>query len=69
VLVLSRKKNEEIVIGEGENRVVVTVVEIRGDKVRLGLSGNKDIPIHRAEVYREIMQERAKEASGQRADS
>ncbi|HEY1377458.1 MAG TPA: carbon storage regulator CsrA [Gemmataceae bacterium] len=48
MLVLSRKKNESIVIN---NDVVVTVVEIREDKVRLGIVAPKDVPIHRQEVY------------------
>ncbi|HWG47583.1 MAG TPA: carbon storage regulator CsrA [Gemmataceae bacterium] len=48
MLVLSRKKNESIVIN---NDVVVTVVEIRGDKVRLGIVAPKDVPVHRQEVY------------------
>lgn len=48
MLVLSRKKNECIVIN---NDVVVTVVEIRGDKVRLGIVAPKDVPVHRQEVF------------------
>ena len=47
MLVLSRKKNESIVIN---NDVVVTVIEIRGDKVRLGIVAPKDVPVHREEV-------------------
>jgi carbon storage regulator len=51
MLVLSRKKNESIVIN---NDVVVTVVEIRGDKVRLGIVAPKDVSVHREEVYEAI---------------
>lgn len=51
MLVLSRKKNESIVIN---NDIVVTVVEIRGDKVRLGIVAPKDIPVHRQEVFEAI---------------
>jgi carbon storage regulator len=51
MLVLSRKKNESIVIN---NDVTVTVVEIRGDKVRLGIVAPKDVPVHREEVYEAI---------------
>lgn len=51
MLVLSRKKNESIVI---DNEIVVTVVEIRGDKVRLGIVAPKDTPVHREEVYEAI---------------
>jgi carbon storage regulator len=48
MLVLSRKKNESIVIA---NDIVITVVEVRGDKVRLGIVAPKDVPVHREEVY------------------
>ena len=48
MLVLSRKKNESIVIN---NDIVITVVEVRGDKVRLGIVAPKDVPVHREEVY------------------
>jgi carbon storage regulator len=54
MLVLSRKKGESIVIGED---IHVTIVEIRGDKVKLGLVGPSDVPIHREEVYRRIQEE------------
>lgn len=48
MLVLSRKKNEVIVIG---GNVKVMVVEVRGDTVRLGIEAPKEIPIHRQEVF------------------
>lgn len=48
MLVLSRKKNESIVIN---NDITVTVVEIRGDKVRLGIVAPREVPVHRQEVY------------------
>lgn len=51
MLVLSRKRNESIVI---DNRIVLTVIEIRGDKVRLGIEAPKAVPIHRSEVYEAI---------------
>ncbi len=51
MLVLSRKKNESIVIN---NDIVITIVEIRGDKVRLGIVAPKDVPVHREEVYQAI---------------
>jgi carbon storage regulator len=54
MLVLTRKKNEKIVIGEGESQIVITVVEIRGDKIRIGIEAAKGIPIHREEVYNSI---------------
>ncbi|MFM7072176.1 MAG: carbon storage regulator CsrA [Planctomycetota bacterium] len=48
MLVLSRKKNESIVIN---NEITVVVVEIRGDKVRLGIEAPKEVPVHRREVF------------------
>lgn len=53
MLVLARKKNESIVIRED---VVVTVVEVRGDKVRLGIEAPKEVKVHRREVYDAIRQ-------------
>ncbi len=47
MLVISRKVNESLVIGDG---IEVTVVEIRGDKVRLGIVAPRDVSVHRAEV-------------------
>jgi carbon storage regulator len=54
VLVLSRKKNEVICIGDD---VQVTVLEIRGDKVRLGITAPRDVDIHRHEVWTAIQDE------------
>ena len=48
MLVLSRKKDESIMFGD---EIVVTIVEIRGDKVRLGIEAPKEVPVHRREVY------------------
>jgi len=56
MLVLSRKKNESIVI---INDITVVVVEIRGDKVRLGVEAPREVPIHRREVYDAIERSRA----------
>ena len=54
MLVLSRKKNESIVIG---GCITVTVVDIRGDKVRLGIDAPRDIPVHREEIAKAIEKE------------
>ena len=48
MLVLSRKRNESIVINDD---ITIVVVEIRGDKVRLGIEAPKEVPVHRREVY------------------
>ena len=51
MLVLSRKKDQSIVIN---NDITIVVVEIRGDKVRLGVEAPKEVPVHRREVYEAI---------------
>ena len=56
MLVLSRKKNESIVIN---NDITIVVVEIRGDKVRLGVDAPKEVPVHRREVYEAIKRSQA----------
>jgi carbon storage regulator len=57
MLVLSRKKDESIVIN---NDITIVVVEIRGDKVRLGVEAPKEVPVHRREVFEAIAQGRAR---------
>ncbi|MCC9604122.1 MULTISPECIES: carbon storage regulator CsrA [Pirellulaceae] len=54
MLVLSRHRDESIMIGDD---VVVTIVDIRGDKVRLGIEAPQSIPVHRQEVYDAIQRE------------
>ena len=54
MLVLSRGRDESIIIGDN---VVVTVVDVRGDKVRLGIDAPVEIPVHRREVYEAIQRE------------
>jgi carbon storage regulator len=51
MLVLSRKRDERIVIGDN---IIVTIVDIRGDKVRIGVEAPSDVPVHRQEVYEAI---------------
>lgn len=48
MLVLSRKKDERIVIN---GNIVITVVEVRGDKVRIGIEAPTEVPVHRQEVF------------------
>lgn len=59
MLVLSRHRDESIMIGDD---VVITIVDIRGDKVRLGIEAPTDIPVHRQEVYEAIKRENEKAA-------
>lgn len=54
MLVLSRHRDESIMIGDD---VVITIVDIRGDKVRLGIEAPQSIPVHRQEVYEAIQRE------------
>ncbi len=54
MLVLSRKKDESIMIGD---YIEVTIVAVRGDKVRLGITAPKSISVHRKEVYNAIQTE------------
>ena len=54
MLVLSRKKDEKIIIGD---QITVMVIEIRGDKVRLGIDAPRDVTVHREEVYDAIRRE------------
>jgi carbon storage regulator len=63
MLVLSRKKLESIVIGDMQ--IEITVVEIRGDKVKLGIVAPESIPVHRREVYEAIERDRVRKISGQ----
>jgi carbon storage regulator len=51
MLVLSRKKNESIIINDN---IIVMVVEVRGDKVRLGIDAPKEVSVHRREIYEAI---------------
>jgi carbon storage regulator len=54
MLVLSRHRDESIMIGD---EIVVTIVDIRGDKVRLGINAPSSIPVHRQEVFDAIQRE------------
>ena len=59
MLVLSRQRDESIMIGDN---VQITIVDIRGDKVRLGIIAPTEIPVHRKEVYDAIQRENRKAA-------
>jgi carbon storage regulator len=52
--VLSRKQNESIMVGE----IQITVIEIKGDKVRLGIEAPKNVPVHRKEIYELIQRKK-----------
>lgn len=59
MLVLSRQRDESIIINDN---VVVTIVDIRGDKVRLGIEAPQEVPVHRREVYEAIQRENLRAA-------
>ena len=54
MLVLSRHRDESIMIGDN---IVITIVDIRGDKVRLGIQAPTNVPVHREEIYEAIKRE------------
>lgn len=60
MLVLSRKRDESIVIDGG---IVITIVDIRGDKVRLGIEAPSTVPVHRKEVHDALTREAASPVS------
>lgn len=66
MLVLSRQRDESIVIGDN---IVVTIVDIRGDKVRLGIDAPVEVPVHRQEVYEAIQRENLKATKLQPRDT
>lgn len=63
MLVLSRQKDESIMIGDN---VEITIVDVRGDKVRLGIAAPKEIPVHRKEVYEAIQREKSEQKKVQK---
>jgi carbon storage regulator len=54
MLVLSRQRDESIIIGDN---IVITVVDVRGDKVRLGIEAPREVSVHRREIYEAIQRE------------
>lgn len=54
MLVLTRNKDDSVIIGEGINKVEMRILGIRGTQVRLGFAADKSIPIHRKEIYDKI---------------
>jgi len=66
MLVLSRHRDQSIIIGDD---IVVTIVDIRGDKVRLGIDAPTEIPVHRREVYEAIQRENLRAARLEPSDT
>jgi carbon storage regulator len=65
MLVLTRKSNQSIMIGD---EIEVSVLAIMGEKVRIGIQAPRDIPVFRKEVYLEIQQEQVSETKGAREE-
>jgi len=65
MLVLTRKRNESIIIGD---EIAVTVLGVEGDQVRLGITAPKDISVHRREVYEQIKKENVEAARSSTTD-
>jgi carbon storage regulator len=62
MLVLSRQRDESIMIGDN---VEIIIVDVRGDKVRLGITAPKEIPVHRREIYDAIQREKSQKKEPQ----
>lgn len=65
MLVLSRQRDESIMIGDD---IEVIIIDVRGDKVRLGITAPKNLPVHRREIYDAIQREKEKKKAEQKSD-
>ncbi len=65
MLILSRKRNEKIMIGDD---ISIMIVDIRGDQVQIGIDAPRSIPVHRHEIYEEIKSSTLKAAESNKVD-
>jgi carbon storage regulator len=66
MLVLSRQKDESIIIGDD---ITITIVDVRGDKVRLGINAPRSISVHRKEIYEAIQREKAQQKAAEESSA
>ena len=66
MLVLSRQRDESIVIGDD---IEIVIVDVRGDKVRLGITAPKHIPVHRREIYDAIQREKKEKKAQEQSEN
>jgi len=66
MLALSRKKGEALVIN---NNIEVTILEVKGDQIKLGISAPREVPVYRKEVYEQIQQSNKEAASDMTPDA
>ena len=66
MLALSRKKNEALVI---DNKIEITVLDVKGDQVKIGISAPKEIPVYRKEVYLQIQEANKLALEGEGAEA
>lgn len=57
MLVLTRNINESIIIGSGENKIVITVLNMRGKQAKIGINAPREVTVHREEVYIRMQEE------------
>lgn len=65
MLILTRKKDQSVIVNDN---IEITIVDIQGDQVRLGIDAPKDVSIHRKEIYLEIQEENKKAALATNVD-
>ena len=59
MLVLTRNRGEKIVVADN---IIITIIEVRGDKVRIGIEAPRDVSVHREEIYNEIQRDNQRES-------
>jgi len=59
MLVLTRQRGEKIMV---DDNIIITIIEVRGDKVRIGIEAPRDVSVHREEIYNEIQRDNQRES-------